>query len=68
MIFILVVQWLQQGGTNMCENKEQDKKKKYVNGFIDIDLMPKDICNTLVMSLKLQIYEYYKNLNKEQPP
>jgi len=52
----------------MCENKEQDKKKKYVNGFIDIDLMPKDICNTLVMSLKLQIYEYYKNLNKEQPP
>ena len=52
----------------MCKNQEQDKKKKYVNGLIDIDLMPKDISNTLVMGLKLQIYEYYKNLNKEQPP
>ena len=50
----------------MCKNKEQDKKKKYVNGLIDIDLMPKDISNTLVMSLKLQIYEYYKNLKKEK--
>ncbi len=52
----------------MCKNIFSKENKKYINGFIDIDLIPKDIYNSFIGSLKLQICEYYKNNNIKHPP
>jgi len=37
------------------------QKVKYVNGLINVDIIPDTVLDPFIKNLKLQIYEYYKN-------
>lgn len=52
----------------MCKEEKKIEKKKYVNGYINLDLIPKNIYNSFIISLKMQIYEYYNKNNNDQLP
>lgn len=43
-------------------------RKKFVNGFINIDNIPESDLATFVLNLKTQIIEYYKADSSNQPP
>ena len=49
----------------MCNDS---KKEILVNGIIDINLIPNNILNPFLETIKLQIYDYYNNLENKTPP
>ena len=48
--------------------KSEVNRKKFVNGFINIDNIPESDLATFVLNLKTQIIEYYKTDLNKQPP